>query len=69
MRNLTVEQIGSNLPTLSWSAPNGTVAGYLVYVGPDASKVALTASPITGTTLTDTKSVGPGLALTHSQIN
>jgi len=52
--NLNIEQLGSNLPVISWTAPNGNVAGYLVYVGPDASKTKLTASPITGTSYTDT---------------
>lgn len=54
VRNLTVEQIGTNLPAITWSAPNGNVAGYLVYVGPEASKTKLTANPITSTNLTDT---------------
>ncbi|HHV48522.1 MAG TPA: hypothetical protein GXX56_06090 [Rhodocyclaceae bacterium] len=54
VRNLKVEQIGNSLPVLTWAAPNGAVSGYLVYVGPDSAKVKLTASPITGTSLTDT---------------
>ncbi len=54
VRNLKVEQIGSSLPVLTWSAPNGAVSGYLVYVGPDSAKVKLTATPISGTSLTDT---------------
>lgn len=54
VRNLKVEQLGSDLPVISWAAPNGNVAGYLVYVGPDSTKVKLTASPIAGTSLTDT---------------
>jgi large repetitive protein len=54
VRQLKVEQLGNALPVLSWSAPNGNVAGYLVYVGPDTAKVKLTAAAITATTLTDT---------------
>lgn len=54
VRKLRIEQIGNNLPLLSWSAPNGNVAGYLVYVGADASKVKLTASAMNATSLTDT---------------
>lgn len=54
VRNLKIEQIGSDLPAITWEAPNGNVAGYLVYVGPDAGKTKLTANPITRTNLTDT---------------
>ena len=54
VRDLKVEQLGNNLPIISWAAPNGNVAGYLVYVGPDSSKTKLTASRISTTSLTDT---------------
>lgn len=54
VRNLKVEQLGNDLPVITWTAPNGNVAGYLVYVGLDASKTKLTPNPITGTSLTDT---------------
>lgn len=54
VRNLKVEQIGNDLPVVSWSAPNGNVAGYLVYVGAGTTKTKLTPSKITGTSLTDT---------------
>ena len=53
VRNIRVEQLGNTLPVVSWDAPNGSVAGYTVYVGPDASKVKLTPSPISGTSFTD----------------
>ena len=53
--NLKIEQIGNALPALSWTAPNGNVAGYRVYADvPGADKSPLTAAPITATTLTDT---------------
>lgn len=52
--NLRIEQLGNELPVLRWNAPNGNVAGYLVYVGPDNARVKLTSSPITATTFTDT---------------
>ncbi|AIY41391.1 Fibronectin type III domain protein [Collimonas arenae] len=52
--NLKVEQLGNELPVISWNAPNGNVAGYLVYVGPDASKTKLTPRPITSLNFTDT---------------
>jgi len=54
VRNLVVEQLGNDLPTLRWTAPNSNLAGYLVYVGAEASKTKLTATAITVTTLTDT---------------
>ncbi|HEU5434860.1 MAG TPA: PKD domain-containing protein, partial [Telluria sp.] len=54
VRQLKVEQLGNTLPVISWTAPNGNVAGYLVYVGPDSARVKLTASAISATTLTDT---------------
>jgi fibronectin type 3 domain-containing protein len=54
VRQLTVEQIGNSLPAVHWTAPNGNVSGYLVYVGPDNSKIKLTPSPISATSLTDT---------------
>ncbi|MCM2251735.1 MAG: Ig-like domain-containing protein, partial [Ramlibacter sp.] len=52
--NPRVLQIGASLPTLTWTAPNGGVAGYHIYVGPDASRTRLTSAPITGTTFIDT---------------
>lgn len=51
--NLRIEQLGNELPVLRWNAPNGNVAGYNVYVGPDNARVKLTASPITATSFTD----------------
>ncbi|WP_265303018.1 Ig-like domain-containing protein [Verminephrobacter eiseniae] len=54
VRNLSVEQIGSDLPVIRWNAPNSDVAGYLVYVGTDANQTRLTPQPISATTLTDT---------------
>lgn len=54
VRDLKVEQLGNDLPVIRWAAPNGNVAGYLVYVGPDSSKTKLTASRISATNLSDT---------------
>lgn len=54
VRDVRIELLGGELPTLSWSAPNGNVSGYLVYVGPDANKSKLTPSPVTSTLVTDT---------------
>lgn len=52
---LKVEQIGNDLPVLSWTASRSSgVAGYHVYVGPDGNQVRLTSTPITGLSLTDT---------------
>ncbi|MDB5814604.1 MAG: Fibronectin type domain protein [Rhodocyclales bacterium] len=51
--NVQLMQIGSDLPVITWGAPNGSVAGYNIYVGPDASKVKLTPSPITSLSFTD----------------
>lgn len=53
VRNLKVEQLGTDLPVISWDAPNGNVAGYTVYVGPDNGKTKLTVNPISATSLTD----------------
>ena len=54
VRNLKAEQLGNALPLVSWSAPNGNVAGYKVYVGPDSAPVLLTPAPITATQFEDT---------------
>ena len=54
VRNLKVVLQPGQLPELSWDAPNGSIAGYLVYVGEDNALTRLTASPVTGTRLTDT---------------
>lgn len=54
VRDLVVEQIGGELPLLRWSAPNGNIAGYLVYVGPEGSRTKLTPAPIVDTRMTDT---------------
>ena len=51
--NLRVEQIGNALPVISWQAPNGSLSGYNVYVGPDATRTRLTPSPITATSFSD----------------
>jgi large repetitive protein len=53
VRNLRVEQTGSNLPVVSWSAPNGNFAGYNLYIGPEATKTKVNASLLTGTSFTD----------------
>jgi len=47
-------QIGTSQPTVSWTAPNGSVAGYHIYVGPDASRTRLTTAPTASTTFIDT---------------
>jgi large repetitive protein len=54
VRDLKVEQIGNDLPVLTWAAPNSSVSGYLVYVGPDAGKTKMMPSPITSRSWTDT---------------
>lgn len=53
VRNLRIDLIGSDLPQISWQAPNGAVAGYLVSVGPDTNKTKLTPTPITATSFAD----------------
>ncbi|AOX99690.1 hypothetical protein BJP62_04000 [Jeongeupia sp. USM3] len=53
VRNLKIEQLGNELPVVSWSAPNGNVAGYLVYVGPDDNKTKLTPNATSSTRFTD----------------
>ena len=58
VKALQVEQVGSDLPVLSWT-PNGQGAvGYDVYVGLGDARTKLTPSPITATTLTDTGFTG-----------
>ncbi len=54
VRSLRVDQIGTALPVLTWTAPNTSVAGYNVYVGPDSARAKLTPAPITALTFTDT---------------
>lgn len=51
--NLKVTQLGNDLPAITWDAPNGNVAGYLVYVGPDSSRTKLTPTPIVTRSFTD----------------
>lgn len=53
VRSLKVEQIGNQLPVLGWSAPNGAVAGYKVYIGAEGSQQLMTAQPISGTRFED----------------
>lgn len=52
--NLNVTQIGAALPVISWNAPNGNVAGYLVYLGPDNNRIKLTPAPSSALNYTDT---------------
>jgi hypothetical protein len=55
---LRVEQVGNQLPLLSWSAPNRNLAGYKVYVGPDTALVSLTPIAITALGFTDSGYTG-----------
>ena len=58
VKQLQVEQVGEALPVLGWT-PNGSGAvGYDVFVGADAERIKLTATPTTATTLTDTGFTG-----------
>ena len=50
---LKVEQIGNDLPQLSWTPTRSANAGYNVYIGPDAGKVKLTAAPTASLTFQD----------------
>jgi len=54
VKTLSIQQIGDSYPLVGWTAPNGNLAGYNVYLGPDAGRVKLTPSPITGLSYTDT---------------
>jgi hypothetical protein len=56
--NLKIEQLGDALPKISWTAPAGGLAGYVVYVGPDSAKVKLTPTPITSLFFIDTGYTG-----------
>src|SRR5690606_25226478 len=51
--NLKVVQQGNELPLISWTAPNGNLAGYRVYVGQGADKVLLTPSLSSARSFTD----------------
>lgn len=51
---LSVRQMTDGYPIVSWNAPNGTLAGFNVYLGPDATRLKLTPSPIGALTYTDT---------------
>lgn len=57
---LTIERSGTALPVLSWTPPNGTLAGYQVYadVGGGADKHPLTLNPIMDLNFTDTGYTG-----------
>jgi fibronectin type 3 domain-containing protein len=46
---LKIDKVGDGLPTVSWSAPNGDVTAYQVYVAPGVNqpKTQLTPNPIT----------------------
>ncbi|HEY6898582.1 MAG TPA: Ig-like domain-containing protein [Rhodocyclaceae bacterium] len=54
VRSLSIQQLGDGFPIVGWTAPNGNLAGYNVYLGPDASRLKLTPSPIGGLNYTDT---------------
>lgn len=53
VKNLKVEQLGNDLPVISWTAPNGNLAGYLVYVGNEPNKTKLTPSLINAISFSD----------------
>jgi hypothetical protein len=58
VRNLQVIQADTDLPQLSWQAPNGNLAGYLVYVTNGTTRTKLTPNLITDTRFTDTGYAG-----------
>lgn len=69
VRNLRVEQLGNSLPVVSWTAPNGNVAGYKVYVGPENAQVPLTPVPITATRFEDTGFTSGGRRYTVATVD
>lgn len=58
VKTLKVEQVGTALPVLTWSANGQGAVGFDVYVGEGDARIKLTPSPITTTTLTDTGYTG-----------
>lgn len=53
VKNLKVEQLGNDLPVISWAAPNGNLSGYLVYVGKEPNITKLTPVQINATSISD----------------
>lgn len=51
---LSVEQVGDQLPRLRWAAPRSAVSGYVVDVGQGSARIRLTPTPIGGFDLEDT---------------
>ena len=53
---LKMDRIGDGLPTVGWTAPNGDITAYQVYVatGTNEPKALLTPNPITTLSFTDT---------------
>lgn len=52
--NLTVVQDAANLPAISWVHNGATIAGFDIYIGPDATREKLNLTPITVRNYTDT---------------
>lgn len=69
VRNLRVEQLGNALPVVSWNAPNGNVAGYKVFVGPENAQLLLTPAPITATRFEDTGFTSGGRRYTVATVD
>ncbi|MDR6841145.1 Ig-like domain-containing protein [Pseudoxanthomonas sacheonensis] len=53
VKRLEVQQLGSELPVLAWTANGNGAIGYDVYVGEGDARIKLTATPTTAMTLTD----------------
>lgn len=69
VKNLKVEQLGNDLPIITWSAPSGSLAGYLVYVGNEPNNTKLTPSPINQTNYTDSGYTSGERAYTVSSVD
>lgn len=52
--NLTVVQDGATLPIITWTHNGSGIAGYDVYLGPDATREKLNLTPLTERAYTDT---------------
>lgn len=58
VKTLHVDQLGTALPVLTWTANGSGAVGYDVYVGEGEGRFKLTPEPISATTLTDTGYTG-----------